>query len=366
VKPTDCAYMIYTSGTTGTPKGVACHHIGPVNMIFYESGVDMFSKGVPEEDVVGCAAPLIFDVFVYSFFGALGSGLALSLDMKCCTMLVCTPSVAGIFLQDKMNNITMMNVGGEACIQGLESKVSTFVNVYGPTETSIMCTAGNRSDTIGRPLPNTLCYVVHPDDGTLCPPGVSGELWVGGIGVSIGYHNRPELTAEKFIPNPFAFGRGKVYKTGDRVKWDADGELVFLGRFDHQVKVRGYRIELGEIQAELEKQEGVNGALVVVYEEKLVAFVASGAADSSSNEAFAKLLMGALKSENSSLTSYMIPSHILVMEEFPLTLNGKIDRKCLMAGLVDLGEEGFATETESRPLVVGSIKSNIGHLEGAA
>jgi acyl-CoA synthetase (AMP-forming)/AMP-acid ligase II len=110
----------------------------------------------------------------------------------------------------------------------------------------------------------------------------------------------------------------------------------------------------------------VNGALVVVYEEKLVAFVASGAADSSSNEVFAKLLMGALKSENSSLTSYMIPSHILVMEEFPLTLNGKIDRKCLMAGLVDLGEEGFATETESRPLVVGSIKSNIGHLEGAA
>ncbi len=137
-----------------------------------------------------------------------------------------------------------------------------------------------------------------------------------------------------------------MYKTGDRVKWDADGELVFLGRFDHQVKVRGYRIELGEIQAELEKQEGVNGALVVVYEEKLVAFVASGAADSdsSSNEVFAELLMGVLKSENSSLASYMIPSHILVMEEFPLTLNGKIDRKCLMAGLVDLGEEGLFTE----------------------
>eukprot|EP00984_Skeletonema_dohrnii_P022271 scaffold11400_cov75-Skeletonema_dohrnii-CCMP3373.AAC.1 len=185
VKPTDCAYMIYTSGTTGTPKGVACHHIGPVNMMFYKSGVEVFSKGTPEEDVVGCAAPLIFDMFVYGYFGTLGSGLALSLDMKCCTMLLCTPSMADIFLRDKTNNIKMIFVGGEACIQGLESKVSTFVNCFGPTETSILCTAGNKSDTIGRPLPNTLCYVVHPDDGTLCPPGVSGELWVGGVGVSI-------------------------------------------------------------------------------------------------------------------------------------------------------------------------------------
>jgi len=159
--------------------------------------------------------------------------------------------------------------------------------------------------------------VVHPDDGTLCPPGVSGELWVGGIGVSIGYHNRPELTAEKFITNPF--GDGRVYKTGDRVKWDANGELVFLGRFDHQVKLRGYRIELGEIQAVLEKQDGVNGALVVVYEEKLVAFVASSPRVSSSGSpsdsvfdgtsltstkeealAFAAELMGTLKSNDCS------------------------------------------------------------------
>eukprot|EP00984_Skeletonema_dohrnii_P018334 scaffold8539_cov133-Skeletonema_dohrnii-CCMP3373.AAC.1 len=334
--------MIYTSGTTGTPKGVACHHIGPVNMLFYESGVEIFSKGTPEEDVVGCNPPLVFDFFAYGYFGTLGSGLALSLDMKCCTMLICTPSVADIFLQDKTNNIKLMCVGGEACIQGLESKVPTFINICGPTEASMICTGGNRPDTIGFPLPNTLCYVVHPDDGTLCPPGVSGELWVGGIGPGIGYHKRPELTAEKFISNPF--GPGKVYKTGDRVKWDKGGEIVYLGRFDHQVKVHGYRIELGEIQAELEKQEGVNGALVVVHEEKLVAFVASGVVDSSENDAFSQTLMGVLRSEDCSLASYMIPSHILVMDEFPLTLNGKIDRKYLMAGLVDLSKEGFDTE----------------------
>ena len=198
-------------------------------------------------------------MFVHGYFGALGSGLSLSLDMKCCTILMCTPTVADIFLQDESNNIKMLSVGGEACNQSLVSKVSDFFNGYGPTEASMLSTGGKRSDTIGRPLPNTLCYVVHPDDGTLCPPGVSGELWVGGIGVSIGYHNRPELTAEKFITNPF--GDGRVYKTGDRVKWDANGELVFMGRFDHQVKLRGYRIELGEIQAKLEKQDGVNGEI---------------------------------------------------------------------------------------------------------
>ena len=171
----------------------------------------------------------------------------------------------------------------------------------------MICTGGNSPDTIGNPLPNTLLYVVHPDDGTLCPPGVSGELWVGGIGVGIGYHNRPELTAEKFIPDPFS-NSGRVYKTGDRVKWNEDGELVFLGRFDDQVKVRGYRIELGEIQAELEKQEGVNGALVVVHDENLVAFVASGMDDSLQNDALVEHLMAALKSDSCRLPSYMVPS----------------------------------------------------------
>jgi non-ribosomal peptide synthetase component F len=113
VEPSDCAYMIYTSGTTGVPKGVVCDHIGPVNMIFHKSGENIFSNGTPQVDVVGCAAPIIFDVFVHGYFGSLGNGLALSLDMKCCTMLICTPSVSDIFLQDKTNNIKVMDVGGE-------------------------------------------------------------------------------------------------------------------------------------------------------------------------------------------------------------------------------------------------------------
>src|SRR6056300_170357 len=334
VKPEDCAYMIYTSGTTGTPKGVVCHHLGPVNMMFYDSGIEMFRLSDAEmgDDVVGVSPPLIFDFFAYGYFFTLGRGSAMSLDMKCLTMFIGTPSVVQIYLQDKSNDIKAMVIGGEAAIQGLESRVTTFINIYGPTEASMICTGGNSPDTIGNPLPNTLLYVVHPDDGTLCPPGVSGELWVGGIGVGIGYHNRPELTADKFIPDPFA-NSGRVYKTGDRVKWNEDGEIVFLGRFDYQVKLRGYRIELGEIQAELEKQEGVNGALVVVHDENLVAFVASGIDDSSQNDALVEHLMAALKSDSCRLPSYMVPWKILVLEEFPLNQNGKIDRKLLISQL---------------------------------
>ena len=120
VKPEDCAYMIYTSGTTGTPKGVVCHHLGPVNIISSASDCQIFQKGVPGQDVVGCASPHIFDAFVYGYFGAFGSGLTLSLDIKFCTMLDCTPSMAVMFLLDKTNNIKSMSVGGEAAIQGLE------------------------------------------------------------------------------------------------------------------------------------------------------------------------------------------------------------------------------------------------------
>src|SRR6056300_1670034 len=344
VKPEDCAYMIYTSGTTGTPKGVVCHHLGPVNMMFYDSGIEMFRLSDAEmgDDVVGVSPPLIFDFFAYGYFFTLGRGSAMSLDMKCLTMFIGTPSVVQIYLQDKSNDIKAMVIGGEAAIQGLESRVTTFINIYGPTEASMICTGGNSPDTIGNPLPNTLLYVVHPDDGTLCPPGVSGELWVGGIGVGRGYNNRPELTAEKFIPNPFS-ASGRVYKTGDRVKWNEDGELVFLGRFDYQVKVRGYRVELGEIQAELEKQEGVNGALVVVHDENLVAFVASGMDNSLQNDALVEHLMAALKSDSCRLPSYMVPSLLIVLDEFPLTRNGKIDRKVLMSQLADVA---VGTRTE--------------------
>ena len=182
------------------------------------------------------------------------------------------------------------------------------------------CLASNSADTIGKPLPNYLCYVVHPN-GSLCPPNVYGELWVGGPGVSSeGYLNRPELTAEKFIENPF--GGGKVYRTGDRVKWNLHGEIVFGGRFDDQVKVRGFRIELGEVEncvCEFGAVFGVVQCVAVVKNANLYAYVSPG------NIPVDKVL----KSLAAKIPKHMVPAGLLAVEKFHTTPNGKIDKKAL-------------------------------------
>lgn len=166
---------------------------------------------------------------------------------------------------------------------------------------------------------------MHPDNLALCPPGVPGELLIGGIGVSRGYHERPDLTSEKFVKNPFA-AEGLVYRSGDRVKWNDDGELVFLGRFDHQVKVRGHRIELGEIEAALTEKDCVGEAVVLAHKDRLVAFVVKArASPEGANEASLKESL----EKSSRLPKYMIPWKIVVVERFPLTPNGKIDRRAL-------------------------------------
>ena len=261
VKPSNLAYMIYTSGTTGSPKGVKCSHQGSANMLSLEL---LMKNGCIGSNAVGLCHNIIFNGSVDTIFSTLGSGLTLSLDMKKCTMLDCTPSRASLHLEDPTNNIHTLIVIGEACQKGLESKCKNYINRYGPTDCSITCTSSKTSETIGRPLPNVLCYVVNVDDGSLCPPGVSGELWIGGVGVSQGYHNRQELISKKFVSNPFE-SNGNIYKSGDRVKWNNQGEFVYLGRFDFQVKIRGYRIELGEIESSLESQESVSGAIVLPY-----------------------------------------------------------------------------------------------------
>ena len=180
-----------------------------------------------------------------------------------------------------------MLVGGEALPASLARQLTALVpklhDVYGPTETTVWSTTHLVGDEdpvpIGKPLANQRVYVL---DQYRQPVSVGhpGDLWIGGDGVTAGYFRRPELTAECFVPDPFDDG-GTMYRTGDLARWQPGGVLEYLGRTDHQVKVRGYRIELGEIQAELEKQEGVNAALVVVHDENLVAFVASGMDDSS-------------------------------------------------------------------------------------
>lgn len=261
------------------------------------------------------------------------------------THLQCTPSMASMVLQldgarDALGQLERLMIGGEALPESLASELRVLVgargevhNMYGPTETTIWSTT-HRVDgsggavPLGTPIANTKCHVVDAHL-SLVPPGVAGELLIGGAGVARGYLGRPELTAERFIPDPFDDPGGRLYRTGDLARWRADGVLEFLGRLDHQVKIRGFRIELGEIESRLRAATGVREAVVVAREDvpgdkRLVAYVTAGAGTVLSPAA----LRGALREE---LPEHMIPSHIVVLTALPLTPNAKVDRKALPA-----------------------------------
>lgn len=251
------------------------------------------------------------------------------------THLQCTPSMARMIALNEdsrtaLSGIKTLLLGGEALPGSLVSDLhratgARILNMYGPTETTIWSTAAEVGSpetiqNIGTPLANQLAYVLD-DSRQPVPPGVEGELWIGGEGVTRGYWQRPELTAERFLPNPF--GPGRMYRTGDLVRWRNDGRLEFLGRADHQVKLRGHRIELGEIEATLERQPGVSQAVVLVREDspgdlRLVAYVTGTAGEPA--------LKAALAAE---LPDHMVPAHIVPLAVLPLTPNRKIDRKAL-------------------------------------
>jgi natural product biosynthesis luciferase-like monooxygenase protein/amino acid adenylation domain-containing protein len=260
------------------------------------------------------------------------------------THLQCTPSLLRALLEDErvaeaLRPLKRLLVGGEALPPALGAQAAARVsgqvlNMYGPTETTIWSTcqrveAGGGPVPIGRPLANTRAYVVD-GQGRLVPVGLPGELWLGGEGVARGYLGRPELSAERFVPDAFSGEPGaRLYRTGDLVRWSEQGRLEFLGRLDHQVKVRGFRVELGELEAVLERQEGVRAAVAVVRQEsgeaRLVAYVVPvdpGAPPRGQTllEALGRLLPG-----------YMVPSACVVLEALPLTPNGKVDRRALPA-----------------------------------
>lgn len=257
------------------------------------------------------------------------------------THMQCTPSQASLLLADPaarecLPRLTMMLVGGEAMPAALASTlrelgVPRLVNMYGPTETTIWSTyhevaAADDVIPIGRPIANTSVRIVGIG-GQLVPDGVPGELLIGGPGVTRGYLNRPELTAERFVTDDDNLAKGLLYRTGDQVRRNGRGELVFLGRGDHQVKVRGYRIELGEIERVLGSQGGVSEAVVVVVGEstddrRLVAYVTLRSADPNAPSS----LRDALRA---SLPEFMIPSQVVVLDALPKTPNGKVDRRRL-------------------------------------
>jgi natural product biosynthesis luciferase-like monooxygenase protein len=271
------------------------------------------------------------------------------------THLQCTPSMASMLLLDDRTRTALgplknLMVGGEALPVALAQQLTTLVsgdviNMYGPTETTIWSSTHRVAEIggaipIGRPIANTELYIVDRHLQPV-PLGVPGELLIGGDGVVPGYLHRPELTAERFIPDPFSGRPGaRLYRTGDLARYRADGTVEFLGRLDHQVKIRGYRIELGEIEALLREQASVNDAVVIAREDvpgdvRLVGYVLPAGGD--------QIEVAALRSTlKERLPEFMVPSHLVVLDRFPLTPNAKIDRKALPAP--------SAVETPTRPM----------------
>jgi amino acid adenylation domain-containing protein len=346
----NAAYVIYTSGSTGTPKGVCVEHRGVSNLV--EAQVRAFRIG--DDSRVFQFASLGFDASVSEIFTALAAGATLDLGVpgaahagrelaralreRGVTVVTLPPAVLATLPEEGLDSLRTLVSAGEACTAEVVRRWSPgrlLINAYGPTETTVcatlkVCGAEERTaPTVGRPMQNTQAYVL--DSGSRpVPVGVAGELCVGGRGLARGYVKRPDLTAEKFTPHQFAEGGGeRLYRTGDLARWRADGELEFLGRLDHQVKVRGFRIETGEVEAALRSHTAVREAVVLARGEsaeqkRLVAYVLPDAADG------AAPTPGELRAfVQERLPEYMTPSAFVLLEELPLTPNGKIDVRAL-------------------------------------
>jgi amino acid adenylation domain-containing protein len=341
------AYVIYTSGSTGKPKGVEIPHRAVVNLLTSMAR----SPGLTAADVFYAVTTISFDIAALELFLPLvvgarvviaerdavidGFRLLKNLEQVRATAMQATPASWRLLLEAGFRapaNFKLL-CGGEALPRELADRLlqgsGELWNMYGPTETTIWSsctrvTAGNSAITVGGPIANTQFYILDRNDEPV-PGGVPGQLHIGGDGVARGYHQREALTAEKFLPNPFAGGR--MYRTGDLARWLPDGSLQILGRIDHQVKLRGFRIELGEIEAVLTKKAMVRAAAVILREDapgspRLVAYYVEKPDGNRSPEALRALLA-------EEMPEYMIPSAWVRLDALPLSPNGKLDRAAL-------------------------------------
>ncbi|MFI2612138.1 amino acid adenylation domain-containing protein [Kitasatospora sp. NPDC018619] len=344
------AYVIHTSGSTGRPKGVVVGRRALAN--FLSTMAELLPLG--PADVWTAVTTIAFDIAALELYLPLVRGATVVLadretarDPRALAELItgtgttvvqATPSLWQALCEQQPEAVRglRMAVGGEALPAALARRMrelgTEVVNLYGPTETTIWSTAARLDDrpgapTIGRPVANTRVHVL---DAALrpVPVGVAGDLYIGGAGVAHGYLGRPGLTAERFVADPFAAEPGaRLYRTGDVARWGADGNLEFLGRGDHQVKVRGFRIELGEIEAVLERHADVAQAVVVAKElrpgdVRLVAYTVAAAGRQPDPARLREHLASALP-------DYMVPAAVVPLTELPLTPNGKADRAAL-------------------------------------
>jgi len=359
------AYVIYTSGSSGRPKGVAIEHRSTV--AFMHWAISTFTP----EDLAGVLAStsLCFDLSVFEIFVPLSSGGSVILvedvlhlpglsPSRQVTLINTIPSAMAELLRSERVPATVrtVNLAGEPLPNSVAQKIyqqdtiGRVYNLYGPSEATTYATCtlverGGRELSIGRPIANTQVYILdshlHP-----VPIGVAGELYIGGSGLARGYLNRQELTAERFIPNPFSHkSEARLYKTGDLARYRPDGNIELLDRVDRQVKMRGFRIELGEIEEVLRQHPEVRAAVVVMREDipgdrRLVAYIV---ATQSQTLAIANL-RNYLKEM---LPQYMLPSAFILLDALPLTPNGKIDR-CALPAPESVGnreEETFVAPT---------------------
>jgi amino acid adenylation domain-containing protein len=358
--PDNLAYVIYTSGSTGRPKGVAIEHHSAVTMLRWAHSV--FSVEVLRS--VLASTSICFDLSVFELFVPLTCGgrivlvrNALELTAAAEVTLINTvPSAAAELIRAEAipDSVKIVNLAGEPLTRTLVEQiysgaaVTHVYNLYGPSEDTTYSTYAliERGETsapsIGKPISNTQAYVLD-SHGEHLPVGVAGELYLGGEGLARGYLKRPELTAERFVPDPFSRKPGaRMYRTGDLARFLEDGNIDFLGRIDQQVKIRGYRIELGEIETAISEHPGVAEVLVLVREDvpgdkRLVCYLVLH----ESNSPVIGELRQFLKQK---LPDYMVPSAFIFLPKLPLTTNGKVDRLALPGPEVERPDLGIACE----------------------
>ena len=345
----DLAYLIYTSGSTGRPKAVRICHRNAVAMITW--GGQEYSG--EELRRVLCSTSLNFDLSVFELFVPLSHGgavvvvenaMALQEGSPDITLLNTVPSACRALVDSGAIpfGVRVVNLAGEALPPALVNElidlpqVRRVCNLYGPSEDTTYSSWISYAEkpgeavSIGRPLDNSWFHILDAH-GQLVPLGVAGEIHIGGAGVALGYLNRPELTAERFLDDPFHAG-ARMYRTGDLGRWREDGTIDYLGRNDFQVKLRGFRIELGEIESRLSACEGVSAAVVTAPgQQRLVAYLTPAHASGLTGQGEAELVAGVRAALKSALPDYMQPSAYVVLPALPLTANGKVDRQALPA-----------------------------------
>jgi amino acid adenylation domain-containing protein len=387
---TDCddlIYIIYTSGSTGHPKGVGVSHKGLINLLLYR----LTAPGVTENDNMLGLTTMSFDIAQEELYLPLISGALLTIvDMEITrdgsalleivktehiTLMQATPYIWQMMLESGWDTPLPIKIfcGGEALTNELAGKLldrcSEVWNMYGPTETTICTTVKKITDskeliTIGKPIENARVYILDENLNKVMP-GIEGELYISGVGVTKGYINRPELTAEKFIEDKFSTIPGeKMYKTGDLGRLLQNGEIQFIGRKDNQIKLRGYRIEKEEIEYQLKLQDGIKDALVTVYEDsvknaRLVAYLTLR--KQLNDDDIAGLIDNCKNELKKALPEHMVPANYEVIAEMPLLPSGKINLKALpKPNIQDAVSEYTAPDTEIEKMLVEVWEDHIG------